>query len=156
MQISLHDHLDYKQDSQNFISGPLVGFLEFAGEDVAKAEEAFGELVVGSAEVEYCQGDRVDWCGGCESVEMFDDVVLKLSVLGWRVLHSAWRRDTSVVCFAELDFQFGAETSSEGREEASQDVWKEDTAEDVSSSAYQGWETLGVCFDLNNITVLLS
>lgn len=156
MQVSLDDHLDYEEDSEDFVAGSLVGLFEFASEDVAEAEEAFGELVVGSGEVEDCQGDGVYWCWRGEGVEVFEDVVLELGFLGWRVLHPAWGGDAAVVGFAEFYFQFRTEAFPEGGQESRQDVGKEDAGEDVSRSTDERWETLGICFNLHNVTVLLS
>lgn len=97
MEVALDDHLDYEQDAEDFVAGALVGFCESAREDVAEAEDAFAELVVGAGEVEDCQAYGVDggWRG--DGIQMFEYVFLELIEFLGRLFAARGRGDAAAV-----------------------------------------------------------
>lgn len=76
VQPRLHRELQDEQHAEDFVADALLGGLDAAGEEVAQAEEALGEVVVGAGEVEDAEGEGVQGRGGGDGVDVGEDVGL--------------------------------------------------------------------------------
>jgi len=68
VEVRLDGQLTYKQNAEDLVAYALVAGIEAAGEDVAEVEEAFTQLVVSTAKVEYREAEGIDGGGRGERV----------------------------------------------------------------------------------------
>lgn len=73
---TLHRNLQDQEHAQHLVSYSLVAFADLPGEDVSKAPEAFGQVVVRARKVKGGNTQRIDGGERSDRVEILEDIFL--------------------------------------------------------------------------------